>query len=561
MSVIDEIISEAHSQLIPFNEEIIKTYRESQIKKSAAHMDFIFNEITKLTKDQIKYEGYRLMYPEERVSHWIQTAKPRSKNVDILHTELSMFDYVFEADNQKYHSYMFLPFLRNDAITMSGSKYYIQNVIGDNLFFYIQDGVGLKVIRGPIMFMRNLRYTYQDVDGNYYNDDIITTQVHFKKIKLTKKNLATTLLLYILIYHGFYETCEIFGVKKGDIDFSLQVNEDDKKDYAYFKIRGVVKDKNASVIPTPQDLLNDTESFYLRVKRSLLREGTIGQRRLIASLMYNMSYFDKCNSTMYQNNEELIHTLRHTDMIYKIIIGKTTFGMDETESRAHNYANQHWENLDESYIDAITQRKFRNMGLEFTTTHELFVYMFEHIDEQIVGQSPMCLYGKKLIVNEILFSGTTETLFKRVYDYTKHNRPLTSKELFILFKAGTREIMKISKHNSLVRLSVQFYNDNWLLTIGGKKIRATGSGSGNIASKDKGKKKPSKSKNAVDQIEYAANSSMFAVESINSYPTQNPGASGTINPHMCIENLETGIIIKTDFQKPLDVFDTFVSGK
>jgi hypothetical protein len=563
MDMQDKILGMVRNQLPQFNRKLLLEFRESQIQNSAKFIDTVYREAIKLLDGQVIYRGYQALTPEERVMFRLNGAKNKAKTVDILSTDLDIVRYDFEFENQIYHSYMHLPFLKDFAITISNSKYYIQMVITDTLFFHIQDGIGIKVLRGPINFWRKLKHIYKSMSGKIFSDDIITTKVHMRNTKSTKKDLKTTLLLYILINRGFLNTLDLFGIPRDWVTFVSTYDEKDTE-HEYFRIRGICTIETMNIIPTAQELLDSqNEGFFLKVNQRIFEEGTQIQKRVISSLLYNFQYFEKCNSSMFENNQELIDSLYTSDVIYKVILGKTIYGMDlDKESQAHNHAEQHWSSLDDSYLDKLTQSKLEQAGIHCENIHDLFVYVFMNIDTRIVNHSPMNLYGKRFSVNDILLSGIVHAIFKRVYEQTKHKRPLTPKELAGILRAGSKEITKIYKHSTLVRSSPSIYNDNALLTILGKKNRATGSGSGNSNNTMLPAKKArsSKRRNIADQVEYWADPSMYAVESTNSNPSQNPGIGGTINPFAELD-LVTGVILKPAHAAVLDEFARCLSSK
>lgn len=563
MSIISAVLGAVKTELPQFNRDLLISFRERQINESDKYIEMVYTEALKLLEvvdettgeviQSVKLVSHRLLTPEERVMLELNRAKNRAKTVDITRTDLNVVKYTVEFEGQLYHSYMFLPFLKDHAITISGSKYYPQLVIADTLFFHIADGIGIKVLRAPINFWRRLKYVYTDTEHRVYTDDVITTKVHLKTTKTTKKDLHTTLLLYILIHHGFHKTLELFGISPGSVQFT-QVADDDPK-FRYFRIRGVCDVETENVIPTAQELMDSADKgFFLKVDQRIFEEGTQVQRRVITSLLYNLQYFEKCNSSIYKNNQQLIESLYNEDVIYKVILGKTIFGMQlEKETQAHNHAQQHWSSLDESYLDKLTQNKLARDGIHCQNIHDLFVYVFNNIDAHIVNHSPMNLYGKRIAVNDILLSGIVQALFRRVYSQTKHKRPITPRDLASTLRAGTKEITKIFKHSTLIRTQPQIFNDSAILTILAKKNRATGSGSVNSNNTKISTKKPSggKQRNIAENPDYWADVSMYAVESTNSNPTTNPGVSGVINPYAQIDPT-TGIIVRPDYALALD---------
>ena len=563
-----QIFGAVHENLPKFNTKLLVDLREDEIKRIKHQLVDVYEEVIELLNEKndspIEYKSHRLLMPEERIMNMLYVTKNRAKTVDICRTEHDQECFEFTYEGQKFHTVMHIPYLRNNALTINSARYFLQFVISDNVIFYHPGGIGIKVIRGPIKFWRNMRHIYKSVTGKVYTDDVITTLVYLKSFRGTKKDLKSTILLYLLCKFGFYGVLDIFGIDRSYIKFVTEFDKDDT-DHEYFRIRGICTDKQAQMIPTAQELLEDTSGFFLKVHNSIFEENDIHKRRVVAGLLYNLQYFEKYNSVYFNDNDEVIHNLYNTDIIYKIILGKTIRGMDaDNEAQAYNNAEHHWESVDGNYIDRITKKRLAHLGIHCNNTYELFVHIWYNIDQAIVNHVPMSLYGRKFAVSDILLSGIVDILFRKTYAQMKYKKPLSAKNIPSILKAGSVELNKIFKHGSLVRASPSFYNDNYLLTAGMKKNRAIGSGNGSNSStsefKGMPKRRSTKQRNKAEQDEIWVDISMYAVESTNSVPSANPGIAGTINP-FCEFEPEYNIITKPDHAEVLDAYKACLVSK
>lgn len=564
MGIQNRILGRVKTALPQFNHETLREFRKDQVNSVPEYMDTVYKEVVKLFDGQIEYKGYRVLSPHERLKYITSIYRNNIKNADINPSCLNLVRYEFKLGDEIRYAHLNLPHYHNDHVLISGTEYYIQFVIADNLFFNTSRGIGLKVMRGNIDFGRDVKYLYTSEGGTTYTDEVITTKIHMRRPPVGRRHLRTTILIYLLIKFGLHETLRKFDIDPVDVTFAEEYDKEDTG-HEYFRVRGVYDSEDNNEIPTAQELQDTADKgFFLRVNKKIFTEGTRIQRRVITSLVYNLDYFEKCNSTIWGNNQELIKDLTHDDRIYRVILGKSIFGMSQTqETMAYGHVNNHWNTFDGSYLDALTRTKLANSGIHCKDIYDVLIYVFENIDSIIINHVPMSLYGKRLSVNDILLSGVYNDIFRQAYELTKYKRPIVIRDLQRLLSSGRSGIAKLYQHNTLVQSSPQMFNTNYLLTIGGKKNRATGSGSGDMAanlSPAARRARQNTQRNMTENPEYQADVSMAVVETINSNPDGKPGVGGSLGPY-CEIDLQTGLIKKPDFAKPLDSFSECLRSK
>ena len=550
MSIWDECIDAASDALPKFNTHTLKDYRQSQIKKCVDFMAMAYQEATRLFEGEITYKGYRILGPEERLKSGFYSPKYGNGNLDITNTELMLVEYMFEYQKTIYTSQLFLPYLIDNAIIINGSKYYIQFALTDSVFYHItkENGIGIKVLRAHLKFWRNQRHSFMSVRGTRYNDNLIIVKAHMKSYKYNSEDLRPALVLYPLTKFGWYVTLERYGIKPGQIDLVTKPDKYDK-DFEYFEIRKCTKEKPGLYLKASTEILSTNPDLDIK-----------NQMCVVSSIHYILQYFVRWTSTMYQNNEELIHLLKHDpeNLPWKIILGKTIFGIAyANEIQAGNHAIQHLESLD-SYLDNYTRLKLEEIGVYCNNIYELLDHVFLNMDTYVVGYAPANLYEKRVNILDLLLGNMIQNLFHKVYKKTNNKKGgkslIDAKDVDTLFKMGRKAIAQIHKCNQVVAGNPAVYNDNYLLTVGGRKVRATHSATaGGVkagAARAAGKATGNQKANLMSSPSHRWHPSWAYVESMLNVSHQNPGIAGSINPFVTID--EKGKIIKEPYAEDIE---------
>lgn len=541
------ILKKCDEKLPPYNYFLLHGYKEQQIDACPTYVGTVFEEAIKLIPHElgkIEYLGYTILSPEERMKFILNNAK-FSPTIDVNPSELMLVQYEFLFDGMTYTTQLYLPYLKNECITISGIKYYLQFAITDKIFYHITNGVGVKVMRAPLTFSRDIREVFTSTVNHKYPEDIITAGLFHGDIPQTKHDMRTPLLLYILATKGYLETLRIFGMTKEDVSIELTCDNNDPF-YEYFKLRGeCCSDDIQHVL----QMMQSTEpGLYLKVHKDILYrtcENAKEKMRVVATLLYTFSYFKRYQATTYSDNVMLRDRLYNSTEVYIVILGKTFRGMfKDKETQVYDQAINHLTSV-ATYLDPITELKLKRLkdkegnviGNNCNNIYDLLIYIFKTIDIWIINYNPSSLYDKKINVTDLLLSKIVKMIFNKVYAKIRPKRPLTHDDVRSLFRMNPRAISQISKQCVAVTLQT-IYNDNWLLSVGGHRVRANHSGvrQGQSTSGSSGQR------DLLTAKEHRFHESFMVVETAGDIPNSAPGTSGTINPFLEITPEDGGVV-------------------
>lgn len=514
----DDIIGTVAHEIPQFNDFMLKEFRKREVGKSKQFMDIVYKEAcaVKPYDNCIKYLGYRVLSPEERIEFKVNNPLIKGQ-YDIQDTELELVEFLFEFDHQKYSVHLYLPYMHNDCITISNTQYHIQLAIIEKTIYRVRDGVIIKVLRAPLHFWRNETISFKSVyTGEVYHENIPTVKAfHRKGTKTKKRDMKSTILLYLLCRFGLYGTLERFGLTKDDICFTSDLHPD-KTNYECFMCK---------------------PNVFLSVKRTQFKNFIT--KRIVASLLYMLRFFQKTADGY------TIDMLNDVECRWwKVILGKYCYGMSVKPAMAINHAEPHLASVS-TLLDAITKRALNRINIPCENIYDMFQQVFINLDDWLVNHQSNDLYDKKIGVLESLLSDIVKSTFTRFYDQSRQQKIITAKSIRRLLKMHNKSISRIYI-NSMVRCNPSIYNDNWLLSIGGKKVRER-------ANQFKNKK----GSNLLHSKEHRLDPSMVVVESITTIPSSSPGVGGSINP-FCVISHEDGSILRAPWSKDVDGLSTYI---
>lgn len=538
--ILDDILDECNTQLPQFNRYLLNDFRNDQIKSCISFMEMTFEEATRLFQGRVKFKGTRLLTPEERIG--LTLNNPRfTPVVEIAPTELAMVEFIFTYDDTQFSIPLYMPYLKDDCMVINGSQYYLQFALTDRVFYHISkdNGLGIKVLRAHLRFWRNLKYQFASVTGTRYSDQVIIVKAHLRSHKYTSDDIRTSLLLYPLSMLGWTKTLERYGIRADQITFTGYANKEDAT-CEYFQIRKAT------------DL---SEGLYVKIDKQILStnpdENTRVQMRVVTALLYVLQYFVKCVNTMYQDNVQLRKYLMSDNdtTVWQVILGSTIYGINySSETQICSYAEQHLDSL-MTYLDPHTKLKLKDIGVRINDIHELIDYIFINMDSHVVNYTPADLSEKRINIIDLLFGHIVRRIFTKVYGFTNNNRKnrvSTAREIEHLFRIGPKSFTQLHQAGSVVAINPARYNDNYLLTVGGRKVRtthsATGSKSGDLAG---GKTK--QQMNHLSSPSHRFHPSWMYVESCLIVSHTNPDVAGNINYFLDID--DKGNVLIADYAK------------
>lgn len=526
--VLDSILDECNQQLPQFNRYLLKDFRESQINHCIEFMKMTFEEATRLFQGKVQFRGAKILSPEERIN--VTLNNPRfTPTVEIAPTELMLVEFQFLYENSPFNVHLYMPYLKDDAMVINGAKYFVQFPLTDRIFYHISkdNGLGIKVLRAHLRFWRNLRHQFVSMSGVRYGDNVIIVKAHLRNHKYALDDIKTALLLYPLSMLGWTNTLNRYGIQSHQIQFTGFWNKEDDE-FEYFLIRKAEEGK---------------EGLYVKVHKSILStnpdESNRIQMRVVTALLYVLQYFVRCPSTMYQNNVELRkYLVSDTDTtVWQVILGKTIYGIHySSETQVCSHAEQHLDSL-KTYLDPHTKMKLREIGVYCDNIHELLDYVFINMDSHVVNYTPADLFDKRINIHDLLFGNIVRRIFTKVYGYTNNNRKnrvSTVREVDSLFRIGLKSFTQLHQSGSVVAINPATYHDNYLITVGGRKVRTTHSSSG-LKSGELGGTKTKQQANHLSSPAHRFHSSWMYVEACLVVSHTNPDIAGLINHFLVID--------------------------
>lgn len=536
-AVWDKVIDAVSDNLPQFNRYTLKGYRQDKIREIPDALDMVFSEAVKrygytpTGEQEVIYKGHRFLTPEECLA--MDASNPKySAFVDILRTEQVVMQLIFEHRGVEFYTHVHIPYLCEDSIIINGSKYYVMFALTDKVFYHIvkNHGIGIKILCAHLRFWRMFRYSFVSTSGHVYGDHIVITKIHLREYKYTADDLQTALLLYPLVRFGLRETLSRYELDPASVEVVTEPLAGDLE-HEYFYIP----------LTTDEEKTKQKNGIYIKAHVDLLQSAnTSGSRigmQVVTALHYILTYFQKCKETIYTDRVKLVDFLMNDpeNTVYKVILGKTVFGINyESEIQVAGHMRDHLQSL-ELYMDPETKRKLKTIGVECDDVYDLIHYVSLHMDEYVANYFPSNVYNKQMNVLDLLMGNMVNSLFIRIYKQTnnrKGDRPYMTEQIANSLKVGSKIFSKIYSCSSLIAGNPSVYNDNGLLTVFGRRKRATFT-----TTKANGTNKSKKGGRDVYLLqdpEHRIHSSLYIVESGTRTQTTDPTKSGTINGFLVV---------------------------
>lgn len=550
MDAWDKVIVECSRNLPEFNRYTLRGYRQDQIAKIPQMLDMIFGEAVKRFgfdehgNQLVKYIGHKFLNPEQILAEDARVPK-FSNYIEIQRTEQALCELEFEYDSTRFFTQVYVPYLFEDALIVNGSRYYVMFALTDKIFYHIvkNHGIGIKILCAHLRFWRMFRYSIKSLSGRIYGDNIIVTKIHLRDYQYTADDLQTALILYPLVKFGLKGTLMQYGIDPTYIQIVNEETRDPEFEYFYIKI----------TVNPEQESWN---GIYLKVHKDILTYSNKAEDRIkmqiVVSLHYVLSYFYRCRNTIYTDRVKLVQYLTQDpdNMVYKVILGKTVFGINyESEIQVAGHIQDHLQSL-EIYMDPATRDKLRLLNIECDDVYDLIKYVMLHLDEYVANYFPSNIYGKQMNVLDLLLGNMVNSLFTRIYQKTnnrKGDKPFTISQIASSLRIGSKIFNKIFLCPGLIASNPSIYNDNGLLNVLGRKKRATFSTA--KAGANTGVSKRGSDTNLLQDPEHRTHSSLYIVESGLRTQITDPTKSGTINGFLIVN--ENGELVIPEWLKEI----------
>ena len=517
-----DILAAVSANIPRYNEYLLRGFMTEQISGAAGFVETMFIQAVKLFGGIITYKEYRVVPPTERAEYELT----RRKGCRVTFSDLILIKYIFIYDGREYPIPLYIPYLRNDVITIDDTVYVLQRSIKEQAFSRTANGITLKVLRQPIPFYRNIIFRLESVSEAWSRTESIPTTSIYNQTKKSSRGRmpSATIILYLLCKFGFVETLRRFDLTTEDCAFVNDIAFDTET-FCYFAAKHVKKKQVADV--------------FIKIRKTKLEDPRTS--RLIASILYILT-----SPSFDRHQVESLY--EPTGSVFRIMLGRIVNGSAAgNEIQSKNKIDPHISSLD-SYLDPITKTRLENYGIVVSDIYDLLQYVFCKIDELIRIQHTDLYTTRIDYLEELLVDTIIKSVYLRWYEAIRRMgggaeispKKFDDKEVKKILNLPEMLIAKLSS-SRVVQKSPPLYGDNvlagWLI----QKMRQSGlSASGKI----------------IRSPDHRFHPSNVVVESILAFSKSNPGAAGSINPYLEIES--NGKVIRPPFADEIDQLEKYL---
>lgn len=491
--VLKAIVHRTAESLPQFNDQMLLEFRESKVAGMLDYLDRHFRAI-EWFKGEVTYIGYSIMIPEERLAGMMVKNSAYRGRVSIQPSTVIVVKFIFQLPNgNQYPAVIEIPYMVDRAIIIKGVKYHPLLVIVERILNRINDDkIAIKVARAQLRFIRNIKAKFVTSTNTTYSAYIPTAKLHLGKggARRDKKPDKVPIVLYHLCAYGWAETMRYYGIEPADLTVIPELNDD--PDFTQVKIQ---------------------EGMYLNIRRSLLEKET--NRRVIASLLRIMVLVT------------VPYTIRDVmdpgAAFFKIALGEYICTATN-QTQLFQQADEHLRS-NRTLIDPAAASSLASVGIEAADTNALLLHAFFSIDEWLALRNPNDLYTKQLGNLSHMLAELVRMVMSKQYESLRRGGPLDS--------AVTTFVRQISTSARYVkgwmfRTVTDASLDNWLLTIGAKRLRT-------FKTMEQGSKAKGGSRTGIPVSVLPPHPSEIAITSLFTMPAKAPLMAGSINPFALID--------------------------
>jgi len=516
-----DIVKHTSNSLAEFNKDFLLNWRTRKFDAIPLTMETMLKEaIVLLEPYGFKYEGYRILSPEEMLSYMSSRMKgtDSSSFFEVHVNSLYMAEFRFSFEGKIISSFAYIPFLRNHCIHYGGVDYYPDLPISEKCIHVSKKGLlTVKVARAPLMFWRSIEHPMFEEGGHkIFKEVIVTARIHLGK-KDVKRSNDTPLILYFLVY-GFEDTLDRLNIRRDEVQFVDRYDPHDK-DHAYFEVK----------VYNRTDHVN---TLYLKVLQESMKDVEI--RRFVGGLLYSLDTFKKPYTVADIYDKEA--TFWAMVLGSRVYVNKALIDQDKV---VIDHAREHCM-INNTLLDGATKNAFNSIGIPMRDFDEFLLTVYNKIHEWSVSYNPANLYDKRINYNAI-FGGFNEKLFKDIYkilrDIKKNKKKMSDKhtQSFLYLRANKPTWFNVG---GMFMNNPTVYNSFVGLTLMHRFLSASTSES---SEGRKGSKH-------VQKDLLLAHGSQLTVTSINTVPSSSPIISGGINPFISADD-DGNIIVDPDLVK------------
>lgn len=503
------IIERVSDEYPKFNKYLLDTFRKEKCSQIIDALDNIFIEAESTFNGEVEYLGWEMCTPEEFLD---QTKAYKKSKLQIMRTTSVLVKFSFAFEGNTFDARVGVPFLYNNAVICNGNySYPIFALIERGCLNVIKNKVTISLMKNVLSFWRDPKVIHKVTtrSSKTMSSIMVTTKIHN-----ASKNNKCPAMLYLMAKYG-WEGLKMLG------DYDIEV----------VKTKDIIKE-----LPDKEYIDILATEVTIVFDKKLLRG--IHANRTIVTLHYIMT-------RRVKYIQEDIYTAGY----YKLVLGTILFGRSPNLAKQLNRVVEHLTACD-LMLDSPSRQQLRAVNIKVDDLYQLIQSIILKIDTTITKYDSCDLSKKKVASLELLLAQYTETVFGRILKMTsKSQKGLRKSTIGTMIKIISRTPSKFIYGNKMFLSSTGHANDNYLFSIGQKRVRSennleTSSGYGQK------KKKGVKRKTSPPMEVLLAHSSQLWVESINMLPSSNPVLSGSINTFLKIDT--DGNIVKTPFDTMAD---------
>jgi len=514
-------IATTASNLMPdFNDDLLLRFRQKTMQLGPAYIDQMLREQAQMLHSSVKYKGYRLLTPDERIQY-IKENKILKKKINIQMSTFNLWAFIYEYQGIEYPIRISIPYLNADgAAVLEGTEYY-------PLFVLVEKGglhrthskeVVIKVMRAPLSFTRDESYAFMTDKKRVIRCNLITVKLHQRKTT-SKRNGRTPLLLYHLVQYGFQGTMNLYGFAPDEISLVESYPEKPEEEYSYIKVT-----KDDPIVRRRRKVtaseFTESPGIFLRVKDSCLNDKN--KQRVIASFMACLDEYPRFEY------RDLVapHTIYYTT-----VLGKYTYPQNTDGRLLFDNAMKHLETT-KTLLDQSAKYALSTIGINATDIYDLLRIVFFNIDEWVITYNPINMFEKKIAALERIMTPVVTNINTKLFSIINSRNEGFNEATIKKFTRSASQGEKWMTSNQMFRAKPSKYNDNWLMTIGTKRFRS-------LSNAEQGNSLGGKN---IAKTLLKSHYSELQVESIMALPHSSPIISGEINPYCLID--EDGSILE-----------------
>jgi len=484
------IVHRVSESLPPLNDALLSDFRRDRIADMVGYLDRHFRA-TELFHGELKYVGMHVMAPHERLAAMADRNSSYRGKVTIQASTTIAIRFDFEFQGQEFHSTVEVPYMRDGAIVLNGTNYYPLFVIIERVIDRVDDTtVTIKVARAQLRFLRLLEQPIELTSGVVYREKVPTAKIHLGRgsRKRDKKPHLVPIVLYHLCEYGLEGTLRRYGFPDHAVTFWTKLQDD--PEFAAARLQS---------------------GMYLAVRKDQL--ASLTKRRVVASLICMLNKGPKYRP-------ELLYSAKCE--WFKQALGEYITSLD-SETQIYQQAMDHLAS-NRTMIDPAAKSSLAAVGLESEDLNELLFHAFYKLDEWLAVSNPNDLFARQLGSISLLLAEYLRKVMSKQFNCMRRGT-VTS----LVISGFMRQISTSAKYVKgwALRTVGDASSDNWLLTIGGKRVRT-------FKPMERAGSKES-AMQGVPSVLTVPHYSELIVYSIFAMSAKTPLVSGSINPFVQID--------------------------